>query len=247
MIRAKLPAGKLNRALEAVTVLVDTATLEFGPDGMAIETVDPAKVGAVSLALLSGAFSEFEGDKTQVSVDIKRVANITRQIRDTQQVELIYDPKSDDLSLDSGSYEFELTPIDPESVHSGRRAAEIEPPGEVTLDADELHHAITLADMFSEEIILGIDAGREVFYINAHGDTDSMAVSFDVDDDAIVEMESAQAHTIFGLEYLADMVQVIPRQNEVRIELGEEYPGRIYFEIAEGHGRVAYGLAPRVN
>lgn len=246
MIRAKLSAGELNNALEAVTVLVDTATVNFGPDGLSIETVDPANVAAVSLSLLSGAFSEFEGCETQISVDVARLARITREIHNAQPVELIYDSNTHELQLDSGSYEFDLSLIDSESVHSGQRAADIEPPGKVTIDAGELYQAITLADMFSDELILGIDAKRDVFYINASGDTDSMAVSFDRQEDAIVEMEAQKAHTIFSLEYLSDMVQVIPQNNDVRLELGEEYPARINFDIAGGEGRVAYGLAPRV-
>jgi proliferating cell nuclear antigen len=246
MIRAKLSAGRLNRALEAVTVLVDTATLQFGPDGLSIETVDPANVAAVSLSMLSGAFSEFEGDETQISIDISRVARITRKINNHQPVELLYDSESHELLLDAGSYEFELSLIDPNSVHSGQRAADIEPPGKVVIEADELHQAVTMADMFSDELILGIDAKREVFYINAIGDNDSMAVSFDSDEDVIEDMEPTKAHTIFSLEYLSDMVQVAPSQSDVRLELGEEYPARIHFKIADGEGRVAYGLAPRV-
>ena len=246
MIRARLSAGRLNRALEAVTVLVDTATLQFGPDGLSIETVDPANVAAASLSMLSGAFSEFEGDETQISIDVSRVARITRNINDHQTVELLYNSESHELRLDSGSYEFELSLIDPNSVHSGQKAADIEPPGKVVIEGDELHKAVTMADMFSDELILGIDADRGVFYINAMGDNDSMAVSFGSDEEAIEELEPTKAHTVFSLKYLSDMVQIVPNQNNVRLKLGEEYPARIHFDIADGEGRVAYGLAPRV-
>lgn len=246
MIRATVSAGRLNRALEAVTVLVETATLHFGPDGLSIETVDPANAAAVSVSLLSEAFSEYEADETQMSIDVSRVARITRNINEHQTVELLYDPESQDLRLDSGSYEFELSLIQSNSVHSGQRAAEIEPPGKVVIGGDELHKAVTMANMFSDELILGIDADREVFYINARGDTDSMAVSFESDEDPIEELEPTKAHTIFSLEYLSDMVQVVPHQNDVRLELGEEYPAKIQFDIANGEGEVVYGLAPRV-
>jgi proliferating cell nuclear antigen len=247
MSQATLPAGKLNSALEAVTVLVDYATLQFGPDGLSIETVDAASIGAVTLSLLSGAFKEYEGSSFRININVERLAEITRRIDKSQSVTLVYDKDSHELRLDTGSYEFELTLVDPTSVHSGQRAAEIDPPSEVVLDSRRIHQAIQLGGMFTDEVIMGMDSSREVFYLNASGDNDSMAVSFEREDEVISSMTPEPAHSIYSLEYLNEMMGEVPSENDVKIQFGEEFPARIHFDIADGNGRVVYGLAPRIQ
>ena len=43
------------------------------------------------------------------------------------------------------------------------------------------------------------------------------------------------------------MNRAIPKNGEVTVDLGEEFPVRISFEIAEGMGSVTYMLAPRIQ
>jgi proliferating cell nuclear antigen len=43
------------------------------------------------------------------------------------------------------------------------------------------------------------------------------------------------------------MDKAIPKDTEVRIELGEEFPVKMHFEIAEGKGKITYMLAPRIQ
>lgn len=245
MIRAEIGAARLRRALDAITVLVDTAAIRFGPDGMSVETVDPANVGAVSVSLLSEAFDSYRGDPSEISVDIDRVADLLSELPNQQAVTLVHQPGEHALSIESGVYDFDCALIDPNSVQSGKRAAEIAPPAMVQIDAAEFKRAIRMASMFSEEVVLGVDAGNEVFYINAMGDSDNMAVSYTSDD--VEEMDPEPAHTIYGTSYLSKIANEIQPDSTVQIEIGEEYPARIQFEIADGNGRVVYGLAPRVT
>jgi len=43
------------------------------------------------------------------------------------------------------------------------------------------------------------------------------------------------------------MNKAIPTDAEVTVELGEEFPVKMHFDIAEGSGNVTYMLAPRIQ
>jgi len=43
------------------------------------------------------------------------------------------------------------------------------------------------------------------------------------------------------------MNKAIPKDAEVEMELGEEFPVKMHFDFAEGQGRVTYMLAPRIQ
>ena len=99
--------------------------------------------------------------------------------------------------------------------------------------------------MVSDHIALGVNAETEVFYVDAEGDTDDVHVEMTADD--LIGLESGPAHSLFSLDYLSDMNKAIPKDAEVTVELGEEFPVKMHFNIAEGNGRVTYMLAPRIQ
>lgn len=247
MIQAELQAFKLQQALEAVNVLVDTATVEFGPEGLRVETVDPANVGAVSMTLLEPAFESFSGEEAKVHIDIERFSRIIDKFSGDRTVLLEYENPGGSLELAVGSYEFDLSLLHPDTVQSGERAGEVNPPAKVVMKAEPLQKAMRMSNMFSDEIILGVDADNDLFYINAMGDNDSMAVSYDESKEVVDEIKSEPAHTIFGLSLLSEMIRIAPGKNNITLEIGKQYPIQMKFDIANGKGQVEYGLAPRVD
>jgi proliferating cell nuclear antigen len=99
--------------------------------------------------------------------------------------------------------------------------------------------------MVSDHIALGVDEDREVFYVDAEGDTDD--VHFELGRADLIDLQAGDAHSLFSLDYLKDMNKAIPKDAEVEMELGEEFPVKMHFDIAEGQGRVTYMLAPRIQ
>ena len=60
-------------------------------------------------------------------------------------------------------------------------------------------------------------------------------------------IEAGAADSLFSLDYLKDMNKAIPSDAEVTIELGEEFPVKLHYQIAEGMGNITYMLAPRIQ
>jgi len=52
--------------------------------------------------------------------------------------------------------------------------------------------------------------------------------------------------SLFSLDYFSDMIKST-KSTELKIFLGNDYPVKIFFDIADGKGEVAYLLAPRIE
>lgn len=248
MTTVEMEIGRLQRSLNAVIALVDTVPVKFGEDKLRIETVDASNVGAVTLVLEQSAFEHYEADGMELHIDIKQLYQGLQEFDAQEVARIVHDEEENMINVSVNSmYEFSLSPIHPDSVEGGIKAGHVDPPAEVKLNAGELKKSIRLADMFSDEIILGIDEERTVLYINAIGDTGNMAVSFDEDDDEIQFVENETAHGLYSRSYLNKMTKIIPESDDIFLSLGEEYPAKIEFEIADSDGKVEYGLAPRLT
>jgi proliferating cell nuclear antigen len=97
--------------------------------------------------------------------------------------------------------------------------------------------------MVSDHIALGVDPDAEEFYVDAEGDTDDVHLELGRED--LIDLTAGEARSLFSLDYLKDMNKAIPKDAEVTMELGEEFPVKLHFGFAEGDGHVTFMLAPR--
>lgn len=247
MVGFSINAGKISRALNSVNALVDTVPIVFEKDGLKIETVDEVNVGAVSLSLYEEAFRSYDGDGTEIHLDIEQICQLLTNFDKDSQASIAYNDDETLVKVSVNGYEFELATIHPDSVRGGRKAGVVEPPAKITIKAQEIQKAMRLGDMFSEEVIIGIDNSKGVFYINSKGDSGNMAVTYNKGDEEITFVKSKRAHGVFSHSYLYEMTKMIPGDKEISLKLGEEYPAKIEFDFADGDGEIAYGLAPRIT
>jgi proliferating cell nuclear antigen len=162
-----------------------------------------------------------------------------------QLVELELNEETRKLRIQIGGLEYTLALIDPDSIRQEPDIPDLDLPAEITLQGRDIDRAVTAADMVSDHIALGVDVEDEHFYVDAKGDTDD--VHFQLDRVDLIDLEVGEAHSLFSLDYLKDMNKAIPKDAEVRIELGEEYPVKLHFSIAEDQGQVTFMLAPRIQ
>jgi len=244
MISAWIAPKTLRRSIAPVTALVDEAMLRFEDGGMRIQTVDPASIGAVSLDLLDSAFHSYEADGERISVDLDRLEEIVSATSDHGNY---FIEKPDDehrLALSTGGYEFELSLLSSETVRTAPDPRDLDTPATVSLDSTEFSNAIQVASMFSDHLKMGFNNQQNEFYMSAEGDQDDMFLTFGEDD--VKSLEAAESYGNYSLAYLDNLRRAVPSNEVVKIGLGEEMPLNIQYEIADGNGRISYGLAPRI-
>ncbi|MFB6354370.1 MAG: DNA polymerase sliding clamp [Halobacteriales archaeon] len=245
MFKAIVDAETLQEALDSVSVLVDECKIHLNEDGLAIRAVDPANVGMVDLELAAEAFESYQADGGLIGVNLSRLEDIAKMANAGQLVQLELDEETRKLHINTDGLEYTLALIDPDSIRQEPDLPDLDLPARIVLEGSNIDRAVKAADMVSDHIALGVDADEETFYVDAEGDTDD--VHFELARADLIDLEPGQARSLFSLDYLKDMNKAIPKDGEVTVNLGEELPVEMAFEIAEGQGHVTYLLAPRIQ
>jgi proliferating cell nuclear antigen len=245
MFDAIVSADTLRATLDSVSVLVDECKIHLEEDGIEIRAVDPANVGMVDLFLDASAFESYETDGGTIGVNLSRLEEFASMADAGQLIHLELDEETRKLHVQIDGLEGTLALIDPDSIRQEPDLPDLDLSSTIVLEGKDIDRAVKAADMVSDHIALGVDADREVFYVDAEGDTDD--VHFELGRDDLIDLVAGEAHSLFSLDYLKDMNKAIPKDAEVEMELGEEFPVKMHFDIAEGNGKVTYMLAPRIQ
>ena len=245
MFNAIVSADTLQATLDSVGVLVDECKIHLNDDGLAIRAVDPANVGMVDLTLDAEAFESYEADGGLIGVNLVRLQDIAGMADADQLVHLELDEETRKLHISIDGLEYTLALIDPESIREEPDLPDLDLPATIVIEGRDIDRAVTAADMVSDHIELGVDEGEEAFYVKAQGDTDDVHLELGAGD--LIDLVSGPASSLFSLDYLKDMDRAIPADAEVTVELGEEFPVKLHFDIAEGQGEVTFMLAPRIQ
>jgi proliferating cell nuclear antigen len=245
MFNAIVSAGTLGTALDSVSVLVEECKLHLNDDEIAIRAVDPANVGMVDLTLSADAFESYEADGGVIGVNLSRLQDIAGMAGSDDLVHLELDEETRKLHISIDGLEYTLALIDPDSIRQEPDIPDLDLPANIVLEGRDIDRAVTAADMVSDHIALGVNEDDDQFYVDAEGDTDD--VHFELDREDLIDLTEGPAHSLFSLDYLKDMNRAIPSDAEVTIDLGEEFPVKLHFDIAEAEGNVTYMLAPRIQ
>ncbi|AHG02566.1 DNA polymerase [Halobacterium sp. DL1] len=245
MFKAIVSADTLRETLDSVSVLVDECKIHLDEDGISIRAVDPANVGMVDLDLGAAAFESYEADGGIIGVNLSRLEDIAGMADAGQLVQLELDEETRKLHIQIEGLEYTLALIDPDSIRQEPDIPDLDLSAHVVVEGKDIDRAVRAADMVSDHIALGVDTADELFYVDAAGDTDD--VHLELTRDQLIDLEAGDAHSLFSLDYLKDMNKAIPKDAEVELELGDEYPVKLHFDIAEAQGHVTYMLAPRIQ
>ena len=245
MFDAIVRADTLQATLDSVGVLVEECKIHLDENGLEIRAVDPANVGMVDLTLEAEAFESYEADGGLIGVNLTRLSDIAGMADSDQLVHLELDEETRKLHISIDGLEYTLALIDPDSIRQEPDLPDLDLPADIVIEGRDIDRAVTAADMVSDHIELGVDTGSDVFYVAAEGDTDDVHLELDTDD--LIDLTAGEAASLFSPDYLQDMDRAIPKDAEVALELGEEFPVKLHFDIAQGGGSVTYMLAPRIQ
>ncbi len=245
MFKAIVSSGTLRAALDSVSVLVDECKIRLDEDELTIRAVDPANVGMVDLSLDTAAFESYETDGGVIGVNLSRLEEIAKMADSDQLVHLELDEETRKLHIEFDGLEYTLALIDPDSIRQEPDLPDLDLAAEIVIEGRDIDRAVKAADMVSDHIALGVDPEAETFYVDAQGDTDDVHLELTRED--LIDLSPGDAHSLFSLDYLKEMNKAIPKDAEVTIELGEEFPVKLHFDIAEGQGNVTFMLAPRIQ
>jgi proliferating cell nuclear antigen len=243
MLKAVINAGILKDVVEAVSILVDEGRFHISRGELSLRAVDAANVAMVSLSLSSKAFDKYEAKDTEVGVDIKKLSDILSLVDSSKQVKLEVDTQTKKMIINVENLSCDISLLELAHVKKEPSVPSLDLVGTVTLEGNEFRTGIKAAEKICDHVSLGLEG--ENFFIEGKAETEHTKLS--LPKSKLINIKPAKVRSLYSLDYLSDMSKVIGKAPEVTIELGNDYPARISFPVADGRGQIEYLLAPRIE
>lgn len=242
-------AGILEDWIDTFTPLVNEGKVHFNDDGLTARVVDPGNIAMIRPGhLASEAFESYDSPgAVTVGVNFDRLNERLSAAGSSDLVEFEVDMEARMLSIGFRNIQHSVAMIDPDAIRKEPDDPDLDLPNTVTIQGAAFKEAVSNADMVSDHLeIHGNPSQREVV-MRAQGDTDDVTVTFDRDDTTDPTEVVEDVESLYSLEYLTDMVKPIPKDAEVSLTFGNEYPVLIDYEAHEGMLEASQMLAPRIR
>jgi proliferating cell nuclear antigen len=243
LFQAKVKSETLKGIVDVVSTLVDEAKFSIDSKGVALKAVDPAHVAMIDMKIEKSAFEEFAADDTELGIDLDKIKEVLRLSRSGDVISLEQDEEKNRLVLNVGNVTRRMNLVDTTGM-SDPKVPNLNLPAKVAVAAEELQKGIKAAESISDHIAL--TAHPEGFEMVSEGDTDS--VSLKLSKDQLVSLDCKESvRSLFPLDYFSNMIRAIPMGTVITLSVGNDYPVKLEFSIADGRGTVNYLLAPRIE
>jgi len=243
LFQAKVKSETLKSIVDVVSTLVDEAKFNINSKGVSLKAVDPAHVAMIDLKIEQSAFEEYDADETELGVDLDKIKEVLRLAKSGDVISLSQDEDKNRLVVDVGNVTRRMNLVDTTGM-SDPKVPNLNLPAKIALTAEELQKGIKAAESISDHIAL--TATPDGFEMVSEGDTDS--VTLKLPKDKLVSLDCKDnVRSLFPLDYFSNMIRAIPVGTVVSMNLGNDYPVKMEFTIAEGKGTVSYLLAPRIE
>ena len=245
MLKATIEADIFRETIDAVSALVNECRLHADEHGIRTITVDTSNVAMVSLELEAAAFTSYAAEPAEIGLDIEKIRSMMGMIGKTDTVSLELDDTGKKLKISFGGYEYSITLLDTKTIRKDPNAPNLELPATFEVAGSLFYDAVKASAMVSDKLSLAVNADTGVFTLNAEGDSDRIKRELAGED--VHYITTATVRSLFSLDYLKDMGKSISRAEKVQIRLGNDHPVQFSFTYADGHGKVGYLLAPRIE
>ncbi len=243
MFKAKLKGDVLKELIKVVSTLVDEVKWNVTAGGIALKAVDPAHVAMVDLSLRKEAFDDLAASDCELGIDIDKMKEVLSLAKAGDIIDIVHDEEHNKLVVRIENITRHMSLVDTMGM-SDPKMPQLNLPATVKLAAAELNQGIKASESISNHIALL--ANSEGFELSSQGDTDS--VSLKLRKDLLLSLDCSEpVRSLFSLDYFSNMVRSVPSAGVVTLSIGQDYPAKMAFDIAEGNGEVTYLLAPRIE
>lgn len=254
-------ADVLQTFLERVQTVVDECKVRLTQDGMSTRAVDPANVCMTDQFVDPQAFESYDVRRDAlIGVNLGQFAGFVTPAPADEIVHLDHDPATRTLSVQWGGHSWRMALIDPDSIRQEPDLPDLDLSTEVDVPGRVFNSAVRFADSVSDhmKVTTEIDEHRRhgaVLVFSAEGDTDEYTGEYpDGEQVAFEQYDTDMASSLFSLDYLKDIANVIGADETVALIHGQEFPIKLTSSLVVGAGddamqigRSQYMLAPRIQ
>jgi len=249
VFKAKIKAGSLKEFIGTVGSLVDEAKLNVNEDGIQIKAVDPSHVAMIETNMAKSAFDSYEAKDMEMGLDIDKFKNVLTVAGKDDMVELEKDNELNRLVVNIGNLTRAMPLLDTSGMPDPK-VPSLDLPASVSVVGGEIGQGLKASKAVSDHIALSTT--KDNFRLVCEGDNQN-SVDLSLGKDQLEKLNSSEkATSLFSLEYFALMVNSLPADRILHINLGTDLPVKIDADLAVddmtgAQGNVKFLLAPRID
>ena len=249
MLKARIKAESLKEFIGAVGSLVDEAKVNVNEDGMQIKAVDPSHVAMIEANLVKSAFDSYEAKSMEMGMDIDKFKNVLTVAAKDEMVDLEKDDDLNRLVVNIGNLTRAMPLLDTSGMPDPK-VPSLDLPSTVNVVVNEIAQGLKASKSVSDHIALSTD--KNSFRLVCEGDNQN-SVDLSLGKEQLEKLDSPdEATSLFSLEYFSLMVNSLPADRILHINLGTDLPVKIDADLAVddmtgAQGNVKFLLAPRID
>ena len=249
MFKARIKADNLKEFIGTVGSLVDEAKLNVNEDGMQIKAVDPSHVAMIEANLIKSAFDSYEADVAEMGIDVDKFKTVLAVAGKEDMVSLEKDDKLNRLVVTIGNLTRAMPLLDTSGMPDPK-VPSLDLPAFVSVSVEEISQGLKASKSVSDHIALSTT--KDSFRLICEGDNQNR-VDLTLGKEQLEKLVSPEETTsLFSLEYFALMVNSLPPDRILHINLGTDLPVKMDADLAiddltGAQGNVKFLLAPRID
>lgn len=230
--------------------------INFKPDGISYEIVDPSNVAMIGLDVPEEAFETYNVEETTLGVNLKSTMGALRAGRQRKSDSIILSVEGNRLKTvvqrDYDGTHMDLQNsvrlIDPDSIRQEPDIPNLHLPSEATIPRKLFEDVTKQIDTYSDHLSIGSDGDDLVLDGNNASGENTTAVVEDVVDNE----NSEDVKSILSLDYIKnDAVKAFKSigADELTVQFGQEFPVRFEFatELNGVEVEGSWFQAPRIQ
>ncbi len=229
--------------VDVVLTIVEEVKINFTPESIHIRTVDPAHIAMVDLSLGKEAFDTYDVEGMELGLNLNKFSKVLSLAEAGTDITLRVAEESNEIVITFGHIERKMVLIDTANL-AEPKMPDLKLPATITVRSQEVRQAIKVSMDITDYIGISVDSER--FILQNSGDTGS--AKLELPKDKLEEMECEEPiESMFALDYFSKMINSIKKSELVRMHVGNSFPIKVEFTIADQNGMVTYLLAPRIE
>lgn len=231
----------LKTALQGLSILTSSAKIDLTGTGLTSAVADPGNICMAILNINSSVFTDLNLDQP-IGLDVVNAYSILKDIKSDEPVQVEILEKEKKIKFSIGNLTYSLALFNVDAIKKTPKKPVFDMPVRIVIDAEGFKQGIKAAMKVSDDVVFKTD--DEGLTISSSGSLKSMSFFILKDELEIISYGSAQS--MFTLDYLSDIVKVIPKDANVQLSLGSDAPCSIKFNILGEEETLEFLIAPRV-
>jgi len=249
VFKARIKADSIKEFIGTVGALVDEAKLNVSEDGIQVKAVDPSHVAMIEANLVKSAFDSYEAAPVEMGIDVDKFKTVLAVAGKEDMVDMEKDDSLNRLVVNIGNLTRAMPLLDTSGMPDPK-VPSLDLPASVSVSVNEIAQGLKASKSVSDHIALSTT--KDSFRLVCEGDNQNK-VDLSLGKDQLEKLDSAEETTsLFSLEYFALMVNSLPADRILHINLGSDLPVKVDADLAVddmtgAQGNVKFLLAPRID